>query len=201
MAKIVFAPPTGLDLDDGFVRTALICLRGKYSMHIYTDRRNFLILSAKMPFLARVRRALAKKGLRYAVVGGHAVALHGAVRGTVDVDIAMTWSLKSLEAAEEALWGLGLVSRLPVSAKDVFHFRDEYVRNRNLSEWNFYKPQNLTEQVDIVITYDLKGKPLTRIATADGPIRVLSRKDLIETKRSSGRPQDLEDADALERLK
>ncbi len=96
---------------------------------------------------------------------------------------------------------MGLVSRLPVSAKDVFQFRDEYVRNRNLIGWNFYNPQNLTEQVDIVITYDLKGKRLTRIATADGPIQVLSRKDLIEMKRSSGRPQDLEDADALERLK
>ncbi len=144
--------------------------------------------------------AFAACGLRYAVVGGHAVALHGAVRGTVDVDIALTWTKKSLEEAERVLGELGLVSRLPVRAEDVFRFRDEYVRNRNLVAWNFYNPHDLTEQVDIVVTYDLKGKRRQRVDTVEGPIQVLSRVDLIAMKRLSGRPQDLEDADALERI-
>jgi hypothetical protein len=153
-----------------------------------------------MSFLSRVCRSLAGKSVRYAVVGGHAVALHGAVRGTVDIDIALTWDLRSLRAAERTLAEMGLVSRLPVGADDVFQFRDEYVRNRNLVAWNFYNPENLTEQVDIVITYDLKGKKRHRIGTADGPVYILSRTDLIAMKRASGRPQDIEDADALERL-
>lgn len=153
-----------------------------------------------MSFLSRVCCALADQDLRYAIVGGHAVALHGAVRGTVDIDIALTWSLRSLQRAEQALADIGLVSKLPISAEDVFRFRDEYVENRNLIAWNFFNLDNLTEQVDIVITYDLKGKRTQRMDTADGPIQLLSRKDLIEMKRSSGRPQDLEDADALERL-
>jgi hypothetical protein len=153
-----------------------------------------------MSFLSRVCQAFVEKGLRYAVVGGYAVALHGAVRGTVDVDIALPWNLKSLRNAEQALADMGLMSRLPISAEDVFRFRDEYVGNRNLIAWNFYNPENLTEQVDIIITYDLKGKGTRRINTADGPIQILSLKDLIEMKRSSGRPQDLEDAGALERL-
>ncbi len=153
-----------------------------------------------MSFLSKVCRALAEQGLRYAVVGGHAVALHGAVRGTVDVDIALTWSLKSLQGAEQALANIDLVSRLPVSAKDIFQFRDEYVENRNLIAWNFYNLNNPAEQVDIVITYDLKGRRSQRVETVDGPIRILNRKDLIAMKRASGRPQDLEDADALERL-
>jgi hypothetical protein len=153
-----------------------------------------------MSFLSRVCRTFAKKRLRYAVVGGYAVALHGAVRGTVDVDIAVAWNLKSLRNAEQALVDMGLLSRLPISAEDVFRFRDEYVGNRNLIAWSFYNPENLTEQVDIVITYDLKGKRTRRIDTADGPVQILSLKNLIEMKRSSGRPQDLEDAGALERL-
>lgn len=153
-----------------------------------------------MAFLSRVCRALADRRLRYAVVGGHAVALHGAVRGTVDIDIVLTWNLRSLRAAERALNDLGLVSRLPVGAEEVFRFRDEYVHNRNLIAWNFYNPQDLTEQVDIVITYDLKGKRRRRLETADGPVHILGRKDLISMKRNSGRPQDLEDAEALERL-
>ncbi len=153
-----------------------------------------------MSFLSKVCQALTEQGLRYAVVGGHAVALHGAVRGTVDVDIALTWSLKSLQGAEQALANIDLVSRLPVSAEDIFQFRDEYVENRNLIAWNFYNLNNPAEQVDIVITYDLKGRRSQRVETVDGPLRILSRKDLIAMKRASGRPQDLEDADALERL-
>jgi len=153
-----------------------------------------------MIFLNRVCAALSERGVRYAIVGGYAVALHGAVRGTVDVDIVLGWTLKSLQAAERALVDIGLVSRLPVSAADVFQFRDEYVQNRNLIGWNFYNPDNPTEQVDIVITYDLKGRKLDSVMTQDGKVPILGRKDLIEMKRESGRPQDLEDVKALERL-
>ena len=153
-----------------------------------------------MSFLNRICAALADKGVRYAVVGGHAVALHGAVRGTVDVDIALAWNRKTLSSTEQALRNMGLVSRLPVTATDVFQFRDEYVRNRNLIAWNFYNPENPTEQLDIVISYDLKGKKLDNISTSQGTIRVLAKKDLIKMKQASGRPQDLEDVRALEKL-
>jgi hypothetical protein len=154
-----------------------------------------------MSFVARVGSALSAAGVRYAVVGGYAVALHGAVRGTVDVDVILAWNSRSLEAAECALKSLGLVSRLPISAAEVFRFRDEYIRNRNLIAWNFYNPKDLSEQLDIVITADLKGKKVSTVKTPDGPIRVLGREDLIVMKRASGRPQDLEDAAALERLR
>ena len=63
-----------------------------------------------------------------------------------------------------------------------------------------FDPDDPTRQVDIVITYDLRGKDRVRIATVDGPVHVLTRAHLIEMKRASGRPQDVEDADALERL-
>ena len=154
-----------------------------------------------MLFLNRVCSALADKGIRYAIVGGHAVALHGAVRGTVAVDIVLVWNLKSLQATEQLLNKIGLVSRLPVTADDIFLYRDEYIQNRNLIGWNFYNPDNLSEQVDIVITYDLKGRKFASIDTAAGKVRILGLQDLIEMKRSSGRPQDLEDVKALERLR
>lgn len=153
-----------------------------------------------MRFLHRVCSGLADAGVRYAVVGGYAVALHGAVRGTIDVDIALAWNRKTLIAAEQALTEIGLVSRLPVTAEEVFQFRDEYVQNRNLIGWNFYNPDNPAEQVDIVITFDLKGKKLDSIETDEGVVRVLGIKDLIGMKNASGRPQDLEDARALEKL-
>lgn len=153
-----------------------------------------------MSFLTRVAAALEAADVRYAVVGGYAVALHGAVRGTVDVDVILAWNLRSLRAAEQALKDMGLVSRLPITADEVFRFRDEYIRNRNLVAWNFHNPGDLTEQLDIVISADLKGKRLQSIRTVDGSVQILARKDLIALKRASGRPQDLADIAALERL-
>lgn len=153
-----------------------------------------------MTFLERVCAALEGAGVPYAVVGGHAVALHGAVRGTVDVDIALAWSEEALTKAEAALKSLGLVSQLPLAAADVFQHRDRYIAERNLLAWHFHNPDAPLEQVDVLIAYDLAGKEIQRRRTSAGTVAVLSTADLIAMKRASGRRQDLEDAEALERL-
>ena len=154
-----------------------------------------------MMFINKVCNALEQHNVRYAVVGGYAVALHGAVRGTMDVDIAVNWDLSTLRRTEKILKKLGLVSRLPVSADDIYQFRDEYISKRNLIAWNFYHPEEASQLLDIIITYDLKGKGRQSLHTAGGSIHILQLEELIEMKRASGRPQDIEDADALERLK
>lgn len=153
-----------------------------------------------MTFLQRVCAALDDAGVAYALVGGQAVALHGVVRGTVDVDVVLRWRRQVVESAEAALRKLGLVSRLPITAADVFAHRDEYVQQRNLIAWSFDNPHAPMEQVDIIITYDLVDKEVDRIALADRAVAVLSVPALIEMKRASGRPQDIEDARALEKL-
>ncbi len=154
-----------------------------------------------MIFINKVCNALEQQNVRYAIVGGYAVALHGAVRGTIDVDITIDWDLSTLRRTEKVLKKLGLVSRLPISANDVFQFRDEYITNRNLIAWNFYNPEDVSQLINIIITYDLKDKGRQRLHTAAGPIHVLQMDELIRMKRESGRPQDIEDADALEKLK
>ena len=151
-------------------------------------------------FIFDVCSALDKAGVPYAIVGGYAVALHGAVRGTVDVDIAIHWSLKNLQNVENALKKMGLISLIPIDSNNLFYFRDEYIKNRNLVAWNFYDPSNPVKQVDILINYDLKNKHTKTINTSSGKIRILSLSDLIEMKKASGRPQDLEDVKALETL-
>ena len=153
-----------------------------------------------MTFLERVCAALGEAGVPFAVVGGHAVALHGAVRGTVDVDVALAWSEDSVAKAEAALQALGLVSQLPLTAADVVAHRERYVAERRLLAWHFYNPAAPLEQVDILVDYDLAGKEVQRIATDGGCVPVLALPDLIAMKRASGRAQDVEDAKALEKL-
>lgn len=136
----------------------------------------------------------------YAIVGGYAVSLHGFVRGTVDVDLVIKWSLKHLQKIEIVLKEMGLVSLLPINSETLFHFRDEYIKERNLIAWNFYDPHNPLRQVDIIVNYDLKDNLAETIKTSGGKIRVLTLAELIKMKKASGRPQDLADVQALESL-
>lgn len=157
--------------------------------------------TADVTFIEKICRALNDAGVRFAVIGGYAVALYGLPRGTIDVDIALHWTLQDLVRTEAVLKKLGLTSILPVTAKDVYERRDEYIQNRNLVTWNFRNPTIPLEQVDIIINYDLKGKLTNDVEMPQTTIPVLSVDDLIEMKRLSGREQDLEDAAALEKLR
>ena len=151
-------------------------------------------------FIQNVIRALEKHNIKYALVGGYAVALHGAVRGTVDVDIVIALTKASLEGSESALGKIVLRSRLPVTAADVYRFRKEYIENRNLAAWSFINPDNPIEVVDILITEDVKNlKTVTRQAFGM-KIKIASIPDLIALKKKSGRSQDIEDIKALEKL-
>jgi hypothetical protein len=153
-----------------------------------------------MTFVERVCEILNKSRVRYVVVGGYAVALHGAIRGTVDIDVALRWTKGDLAKAEDALRKIGLVSRLPITAQDVFQYRDEYIRNRNLIAWNFHNPADPSEQLDVIINFDAKGKRAVYKRLSTTSIPVLNIRDLIDMKKASGRPQDIEDIKALEKL-
>ncbi len=154
-----------------------------------------------MTFLGRVCEALNQSGVRYVLVGGYAVSLHGAIRGTLDIDVALRWTKHDLVKAEDALQKIGLVSRLPVTALDVFNYRDEYIHNRNLIAWNFHNPVDPSELLDIIINFDAKGKRAVYKQLSTTSVPVLNIRDLIDMKKASGRPQDIEDIKALEKLK
>lgn len=149
-------------------------------------------------FIHKVCSVLNDWKVPFAIVGGYAVVLHGFARGTVDIDLVLRCSLKHLQNAEAALKRIGLVSRIPITADDLFRFKEEYIQKRNLIAWNFYDPLNPLHQVDIIITYDLKNPDhVQKIRTAEGTVSVLAVEELIKMKKASGRPQDLEDVKAL----
>lgn len=152
-------------------------------------------------FLYEVVDALDKAEVPFAVAGGYAVALHGAVRGTVDVDIILRLSRSHFVAAESALRTLGLAPRLPVSGAEVFDFREEYIKNKNLVAWSFSDPRDPSRIVDIIITHDLAKLKVKRIKSGGRMLPVVAAADLMAMKKISGRPQDLEDIRALEELR
>ena len=151
-------------------------------------------------FIKKVVGQLEKYKIPYALVGGYAVALHGAVRGTVDVDFIISWSLKNLKSVELSLGEIGLKARLPIGAEDIFNFKENYIKEKNLIAWNFFNPDNPLEVVDVIIVYDLKKNMIKEIDVKGKKMNILAKKYLIEMKKSSGREQDLIDVKALEQL-
>ncbi|WP_038247067.1 DUF6036 family nucleotidyltransferase [Ghiorsea bivora] len=152
-------------------------------------------------FIQKLIQSLSKHSVNYALVGGYAVALHGAFRGTMDVDLVIQVDEQNFLNAEKALISIGLQARLPVKAHEVFHFRDEYINNRNMVAWSFVNPNNPAEMVDIIITEDLIKMNTVNKQGFGLDIQVLAIDDLIQMKKKSGRPQDLEDIAALKKLK
>jgi hypothetical protein len=154
-----------------------------------------------MTFLERVVKAMGAHKVPFALAGGYAVALHGAIRGTVDVDIVIRLRKNDFIAAEASMKSLGLMPRLPVTAEEVFQFREEYINRRNLIAWSFVNPDHPVEIVDILLAEDLTMHEVVRVRAVGKQIPVLGIGDLIRMKKRSGRPQDLEDVRALESIR
>lgn len=148
-------------------------------------------------FILTVVEALEKHRVNYCIVGGIAVSLHGAIRGTIDVDTLIEHSLAQFELCEKALKSIGLIPRLPLTPKELFTFREEYIKNRNLIAWSFVNPQNPLQVVDVIMTEDAKTVEIHKSKIYGKNFRLISVKNLIKMKQKSGRPQDLEDIKAL----
>jgi len=147
-----------------------------------------------------VIKALQKAKVKYAIVGGYAVALHGVVRGTVDLDLVISLSEKQMLAAESALKSAGFEARLPVSAKEVFMFREEYINNRNMVAWAFYRPNAPLDMVDIIITDEVRDLGVIDVKAVGLTLKVADIPSLIKLKQRAGRPQDKEDVKALKKI-
>jgi predicted nucleotidyltransferase len=151
-------------------------------------------------FLKDLIKALEKHKVRYAIVGGYAVALHGIVRGTVDIDLVIALNKRSFQQADKAMRSIGLLPHLPVEPDEVFSFREEYIKNRNMIVWTFVNPNNPLEMADILITEDAGDIKTVTKKVYDFSLKLASIPDLIAIKKKAGRQQDIEDIKALEKL-
>jgi hypothetical protein len=150
--------------------------------------------------------ALNRADVRYVVVGGVAVVLHGFARLTGDVDLAIDLRPPEARKAVEAFARLGLRPRLPV---DPLQFADatvraSWVRDRHMRVFTFLDPTNPMLLVDCfaedVLPFDGLWERSEVMPLASTTVRVASIADLIALKRLAGRPQDEQDIEALEEI-
>ena len=150
--------------------------------------------------------AFNKAGLRYVVVGGVAVVLHGFARLTADVDVVVDLSPEEAAKAVDCLSSLGLRPRAPV---DPIGFatpttRQTWIEEKGMQVFSWYDPENPMREVDVFVSHPIPFEDLwsrsTLFSLGTTLVRVASIADLIQLKRLAGRPEDLTDIEALEEI-
>ncbi len=150
--------------------------------------------------------ALNRDRVRYVVVGGVALVLHGYPRLTVDVDLVVDLAPGEAGRAISVLTKLGLVPRVPVAASEFADpaQRERWMREKNMVVFTMIDPSNPLRQVDLFVAPPMDFETLWKRAEVvhldRTDVRIASIPDLIEMKRTVGRPQDLTDVDALEAI-
>lgn len=160
-----------------------------------------------MALFEPVFAALDHAGARYVVVGGVATVLHGYARLTADLDLALDLSADQPARAIGALLGLGLVALLPVDPRGFADpmTRREWVEQRNLRVFSLHDPHDPLLVVDLFADPPIPFHELwaraDRMRLGTTTVPVASIEDLIAMKRLAGRPRDLDDIEALLRLR
>ena len=134
--------------------------------------------------------ALATAKVRYLIVGAYALAAHGYVRATMDIDV---WVMPSSENAEAVLKALN-------------HFGAPL---HNLTKADLQKNDTVFQigvpprRIDILtgatgLEFEETFAGSVEVNIEGIPVRVPSIEALICNKRATGRTKDLADAEALE---
>ncbi len=143
------------------------------------------------PDLVEVLSVFASAGVRYLVIGGHAVSLHARPRSTKDLDLWLDAAPENIERACAALLRFGVPADLVAELKTARP--DEIV-------WMGRVPARV-DFLQTVPGLEFEASWARRVTAeiAGVPVQFLGRDDLIVNKRTVGRSQDLRDVRALER--
>ncbi len=136
--------------------------------------------------------------MEFVVIGGLAVAVHGHVRGTEDVDVVPSPDRENLDALVDALLAhdarLTLARDRPPGPAE----RLALYRGRNLSLSTTLGDVDVVQRLPGVPAYaDLAARAVV-VAPFGTEVHVASRADLVAMKRAGGRPVDLADLAELE---
>ncbi len=135
---------------------------------------------------------LARDGVELVLVGGYAVAFHAKPRATKDIDIVLLGSDENLRRAGAALARFGAPANVVSAIAKMAPTEIVYMGQPPLRV-------DFLREIDGV---DSAALFADAVATEiDGVrLKVISLSHLIANKLAAGRPQDLVDADLLERV-
>jgi hypothetical protein len=158
-------------------------------------------------FYLELFRALEREQVRYLIVGGVAVNLHGAERLTMDIDLMLGLDSENLARFLRVARGLRLKPAvLPVTLEQFCDPAtvETWVRDKHMLAFQLRGPETGAPSVDIlvrpVVPFEDAYARRARISVEDLTVSVASSQDLIALKSGTGRKIDESDIRQLQRL-
>lgn len=133
-----------------------------------------------------------RASVEFLVVGGYAVGAHGRPRATKDLDLWIAGGA-NLERVAVALAAFGLPESLQDAARSLDDDAVLYFGRPPLRV-------DLLRSIDGVRFQDAAPRAV-RLQLGDRVVPVIALEDLVANKRASGRPQDVADVAALEKIR
>ncbi len=153
--------------------------------------------------IEQVLAALEAERVRYLVVGGVAVVLHGHLRTTADLDLVVELVPDNARRAITALARLGFRPRAPVPAEQFADAaaRQAWIDEKGLTVFSLWSDRLAGLEVDLFVKEPFPFGEVyaraVRVPLDTIQATVVSLEDLIALKRAAGRPIDLADVEAL----
>lgn len=144
--------------------------------------------------------------IKYVIVGGYAVVLHGFPRLTVDLDLAISFEKWNLIQLISLLKEFEFEPIVPVKIEDLLdeEKRDAWKKEKSMIAFGLRSKRNPLLLIDLMmdspILFDELYKDSVLIQINSTPIRVCSLKHLFEMKQNSQRQRDFEDIEGLKRI-
>jgi predicted nucleotidyltransferase component of viral defense system len=154
-----------------------------------------------------ILREFQKQKLRYLIVGGIAVNLHGYPRFTNDIDILLALDHQNLAIMAGIMESMGYQQRLPISIQELGdeNRMQTLMKEKGLIAYSFINAKEPQFSIDVLVGESLAFEKFSShkmIAEAWGlQIPVVSIDDLIAMKKNSNREKDIQDVVALLELK
>lgn len=157
-------------------------------------------------FYLDIFKALNDNKIRYLVVGGIAVNLHGMQRSTADLDLIVALDSANALKFAETMKTLGYRPKVPVDALEFADpaKRNEWINEKNMLVFSFYHPNDPMTLVDIFVKEPMPFAEMEKRKEereAFGvKIPVASINDIIALKSGTGRKKDEFDIEGLKEL-
>jgi hypothetical protein len=151
-------------------------------------------------------RELQAGHVRYLLVGGVAVNLHGAERMTMDVDLMIAQDADNLPRFVAVARKLRLKPNLPVTLEQFSDAAtlEAWVREKHMLAFQLRSPELEAPSIDILVNPVVRFEPAyarrVRMEVQGVEISLAAVEDLVALKQGTGRAIDQSDINALHRL-
>ncbi len=152
-------------------------------------------------------RAFNKEGLKYLIVGGVAVNLHGYPRFTNDIDILLALDHENLAKMARIMQDFGYQQRLPISIQELDDSDKvrTLIKEKGLVAYSFIHVTEPQFNIDVLVGQSAEFEKFSahrmKAEVWGLEVPVVSIDDLIAMKKDSDREKDIQDVVALLELK